>query len=219
MAAIHKVRRTFPTDLTHALVGVELLHRLAQLVLDSGIARRQLCDGGGGGLDLSIVELVTAGRYPCFGVFAGGAKDEFADVGQMLTRVIEIDNVNCGGEVLLSQVQDPERGGAEDNHLGSTVEPPPHCLGADAWTELPHRLDRAHIGGRLRIADGSSVIVAGRLSEHTRELGFPFLSDSLPERPWVCFGTAGTPVASMATYRRRAAAMGCTLPAAGAVRP
>ena len=175
---------------------------LAQLVLPVRVARcRQLSDLCNDHVDVTVVELVPARRRPAVASGAAAAEREAPDCFQMFTRVVEIDDVHRRGEAGLGQIPNPGRTIAEDNRRGGALESPSGRLGGYPHGELLRGLDGPHVGGRGRVTKRPAFRTEGGLREDTAELRLAVLavpSAALPARPCLSFGTAGTPVPSIA---------------------
>jgi len=88
----------------------------------------------------------------------------------MLPGVIEIDNLNSAGEVLIGEVPDPDGTVANDDFDGGPLRASAESFGVDAVAELLGGLDGACIGGRIRITDGPAIFVDPGLGEYGTEL-------------------------------------------------
>ena len=88
----------------------------------------------------------------------------------MLPGMIEIDDLDSAGEVLIGEVPDPDGTVGNDDFGGSPLPASAESFRVDAVTELLGGLNGACIGGRIRIADGPAVFVNRGLGEYGPEL-------------------------------------------------
>ena len=99
----------------------------------------------------------------------------------MFARVKVIDNLNCAGEVLVGEIPDP-LGAIADNDLPFRAAPAPvPSVQVKAFAELFGRLNCAHVGGRIGVADGETFFIAPGLREHASKFDFPCMG-RLPRR-------------------------------------
>src|SRR5512146_3059264 len=102
---------------------------------------------------------------------------------EMLTSVIEIDNLDGAGEVQLGQIPDPLGSVAHDDFLLCAAPATIPSFQIDPLAELFGGFDGAHVGGGVRITDGIALLIPLGLSEHTAQLGFPCMG-------WLALGLA-----------------------------
>src|SRR6266566_1516537 len=88
----------------------------------------------------------------------------------MLPGMIEIDDLNGAGEMLVGQIPDPNGPICNYDFGGGPLPTSAPSLGIDAEAELFGGFDGTHIGGRLQVADGPAFLVHGGLREHAAEL-------------------------------------------------
>src|ERR1700675_4761310 len=83
--------------------------------------------------------------------------------------MIQIDDLNGAGKVLVGQIPDPDGSVSEDHfELGPFPSSTPG-FGINAEAELFGGFNGAHIGGGIVVADGPSFVVHGALREHATE--------------------------------------------------
>src|ERR1022692_3631232 len=104
--------------------------------------------------------------------------------------MVQIHDLNGAGEVLVSQIPDPD-GPISQDHFGRGPLPASApSLRIDAEAELFGGFDGCYVGGGVRVADGPAFLVHGGLREHAAEFalaGAGALSLN-PARPSLGFG-------------------------------
>src|SRR5258708_11304757 len=100
----------------------------------------------------------------------------------MLPGMIEIDDLNGAGEVLVGQIPDPNGPICNDDLDSGPLPTSAPGLGIDAEAELFGGFDGSYVGGGVRVADGPAVLIHSRLSEHASELALA-CAGALPLRP------------------------------------
>ena len=124
---------------------------------------------------------------------------------EVLARVIEIDDLNRAGKMLVGQIPDPFGSVAHDDFLFRAAPAAVPGFQIDALAKLLGGLDGAGVGGRIRIANRRKPSLSQAVCVNTHPsltsrvwAGWPSV---LPLRPSVSFFTTGTPVPSICTYR------------------
>jgi hypothetical protein len=90
----------------------------------------------------------------------------------MLTRVIEIDDLNRAGKMLVGEIPDPF-GAVADDYLCRTAPAAVPGFQIDSFAKLPGCFYSAGVGGRVGIADGTTFGVPLRLRENASWLDLP----------------------------------------------
>src|SRR5579864_3554045 len=82
---------------------------------------------------------------------------------EMSTSVTQVDNLRCVGEMLLSLIPDPFRSITHDDFLLGAAPTTLPSFQIEALAKLFGGFNRAHIGGRIRVADGVAFFIPGGL--------------------------------------------------------
>ena len=91
----------------------------------------------------------------------------------VLARMINVNDLNGTGEMLVGNVPDPERA-VRQHHFDCCLAPASlPGFGIDAWTKLFRRLDGPHISGGIFVADGPPLVITLGLREHAGQFDFP----------------------------------------------
>src|SRR5712692_4306326 len=88
----------------------------------------------------------------------------------MLPGMVEVDDLNSAGKMLVGQIPDPDSPVSDDDFDAGPLPTSTPGLGIDTEAELFGCFDGAHIGGGLRVAAGPAFLVHGGLREHAAEL-------------------------------------------------
>ena len=128
---------------------------------------------------------------------------QFRQVVQVLTGVIQIDDLRSLGELLAARFQIHADAVTQDDHLADVGGATAAGLAGHERPELECRAEGGHIGGRgqiaHRVAFGVDAVWVNATAIFTsRVCAVP--SPSLPSRPAVSAANTGTPVPSMHTY-------------------
>src|SRR5215469_10251571 len=106
----------------------------------------------------------------------------------MFACMVEIDDLDSAGKVLIGQVPDPVRAIAHHNPNGGTVPTPLVSLGIDAKTKLPGSFNGTDIGGGSFIAHRSALGIDPGLGEYRTQFAFPCASRLTRVSTWPPFG-------------------------------
>src|SRR6266852_8338498 len=88
----------------------------------------------------------------------------------MLPGMIEIDDLNGAGEVLVGQIPDPNGPICNYDFDSGPLPSSAPGLGIDAEAELFGGFDGSYVGGGVRVADGPAFRVHCGLYEHATQL-------------------------------------------------
>lgn len=84
--------------------------------------------------------------------------------------MIEIDDLNGTGKMLVGQIPDPDGSISNDDFGGGPLPTSAPSLAVDAEAELFGGFDSSHIGCGIRVADGSSIFIYDGLGEYAAGL-------------------------------------------------
>src|ERR1700693_2634889 len=90
----------------------------------------------------------------------------------MLPSVVEIDNLNRAGKMMLGQIPDPFGTIGCDDLLLCAAPATSPSFQIEPLAKLFGGLNGAGVGGGIRVADREAFLVPRGLSEHTSQLGF-----------------------------------------------
>jgi hypothetical protein len=90
----------------------------------------------------------------------------------MLTRVIEIDDLQGARKMQIRQIPDPFGSVAHDNLPLRAAPATVPGFAVDAFSKFFGRLDGSSVGSRIRITNRVAFLVPRGLGEHAAELGF-----------------------------------------------
>ena len=93
-----------------------------------------------------------------------------SQVPEVLAGVIEIENLNCAGEVLVGDIPDPYGAIADNDFLDRTVPASVPGFQIKAIAKLLGRFNRSDEGGRILVADGAAFLVPCGLREYASQL-------------------------------------------------
>ena len=119
----------------------------------------KLAQGFRQGFDLAPIELVQQPRCPAFAASLIVAEQLRGKLPEVLPRMVEIDDLNRAGEVLVGQVPDPEGTIAKDDLLLRSAPAAAPGLGVEAQTKLLGPFDGGGVGGGILVAERPALVV------------------------------------------------------------
>src|ERR1043166_9448657 len=90
----------------------------------------------------------------------------------MLTRVVEVDNLDRTGKMEPGQVPDPLGAVAQDDFLCGATPAAFPSFQVEPFAKLLSGFDGPGVGSGMTIPNGEAFLVPGSLGEHATQLGF-----------------------------------------------
>src|SRR5437660_6956102 len=139
------------------------------------MARAQSAHTSDHGLDISGVELFTAGLHPLFGLYSAGPIDKVGYKSQVLPSVIEIDDLDRAVKMFFGNPPNPACSVSKNDDLSGPSHPASDRLCIDPRSESLGAFYGTDVGCAMLIAHRALMVVKLGLGKDASQLDLPSL--------------------------------------------